>query len=275
MNELAPLLIIYVLLNLITFLPLSDGRERGKRIPIVTLTLIGINVGVHVVMAVIYPRQIGEVQTEALSYLFMLLPAGVMNGFTNGALTMITSAFLHADWMHLAGNMFFLLFFGRKVEDLLGRSKFLLLYLVCIFTSGLGSVIGEIALPLWKGTIFNLGASGAIMGVIGAYLFLYSGEKIRTVVMPLGFLPLPLSFIPLPYFPRMTAGFFIGYQIAGDVVNGLLIEQFQKLGYNFSMTNSFAHLSGLVGGLIAIYLFLPRDMLHYRYQPNTKQRLTN
>ncbi len=264
----APLAIIYFLLNMITFLPLHDGRERGKQIPLVTLALIGINVGVHVVMAVIYPRQIGEGPAEGLSYLLMLLPAGVMAGFSNSALTMITSAFLHASWMHLAGNMFFLLFFGRKVEDLLGHTKFLLLYVVCIFTSGIGSVVGEIALPLWKGTIFNLGASGAIMGVVGAYLFLYSGEKIRTVVLPLGF-------IPIPYFPRVSAGFFIGYKIAGDVVNGLLIEQFQKLGYNFSMTNSFAHLSGLVGGLIAIYLFLPREMLHYRYQPPPKLRHTD
>src|SRR5512147_3241967 len=98
-----PLVIIYFLLNLIIFLPLHDGRERGKRIPLVTLALIGVNVGVHVVMAVIYPRQIGEVQTEGVMRAFMLLPAGVMAGFTNGALTMITSAFLHADWMHLAG----------------------------------------------------------------------------------------------------------------------------------------------------------------------------
>lgn len=263
----APLVIIYFLLNMITFLPLHDGRERGQHIPIITLTLIGVNVGVHVVMALIYPNQLGPEKTEGLTYVFMLLPAGVMKGVTNGALTMITSAFLHASWLHLAGNMFFLLFFGRKVEDLLGHTKFLLLYVVCIFTSGIGSVVGEIALPLWKGTIFNLGASGAIMGVVGAYLFLYSGEKIRTVVLPLGFLP-------IPYFPRVTAGFFIAYQIAGDVVNGLLIEQFQKLGYNFSSVNSFAHLSGLVGGLIAIYLFLPREMLHYRYQPPPKLRRT-
>ncbi|HZY41833.1 MAG TPA: rhomboid family intramembrane serine protease [Anaerolineae bacterium] len=265
MNELAPLLVIYFFLNMILFLPLRDSRTRGQRLPIITLALIGVNVGVYVVQAVVWPMQLGDAGTNNVVYGLMLIPARVMSGATNGAVTMITSAFLHGGWLHLAGNMFFLLFFGRKVEDGLGRTKFLLLYFVCIFTSGIGSVVGEVALPVWKGVIPNLGASGAIMGVVGAYLFLFSEEKIHTVVLLGGLLP-------VPFFPRVTAGFFIGYQIVGDVVNGLLIEQFQKLGRNFSSVNSFAHLSGLVGGLIAIYLFLPREMLHYRYKPTTRPR---
>lgn len=265
MNEVAPLLVVYFLLNMIVFLPLSDGRARGRRIPIVTLALIGANTGVYVVQTVVWPAQLGADTSDIVLHNLKLIPAGVMTGVTNGALTMITSAFLHGSVLHLVSNMLYLLFFGRKVEDLLGRSRFLLLYLVCVFTSGIGSVVGEIALPLWKGVIPNLGASGAIMGVVGAYLFLFSEEKIRTAVLLGGLLP-------VPYFPKVTAGFFIGYQIIGDVVNGLLIEQFQKLGQNFSFVNSYAHLSGLVGGLIAIYLFLPREMLHYRYQPAPKVR---
>lgn len=265
MNEVAPLLVVYFLLNMIVFLPLSDGRARGRRIPIVTLALIGANTGVYVVQSVIWPTQLGADTADIVLHNLKLIPAGVMTGVTNGALTMITSAFLHGSVLHLVSNMLYLLFFGRKVEDLLGRSRFLLLYLVCVFTSGIGSVVGEIALPLWKGVIPNLGASGAIMGVVGAYLFLFSEEKIRTAVLLGGLLP-------VPYFPKVTAGFFIGYQIIGDVVNGLLIEQFQKLGQNFSFVNSYAHLSGLVGGLIAIYLFLPHEMLHYRYQPAPKVR---
>jgi membrane associated rhomboid family serine protease len=265
MNDLAPLLVIYFFLNMILFLPLRDSRGRNQRAPIITLALIGINVGVYVAQAVIWPMQLGDAGTTDVMYGLMLIPARVMTGTANGAVTMITSAFLHGSVLHLAGNMFFLLFFGRKVEDVLGRTRFLLLYFVCVFVSGIGSVVGEIALPLWKGVIPNLGASGAIMGVVGAYLFLYSEEKIRTLILLGGLLP-------VPYFPRVTAGFFIGYQIIGDVVNGLLIEQFQKLGRNFSSVNSFAHLSGLVGGLMAIYLFLPRELLHYRYQPAPRSR---
>lgn len=267
MNQLAPLLVIYILLNLVAFWPLHDSRPRGRSIPIVTLVLIGVNVGIYVTQSLIWPQQLGEAKTDDVVWSLMLLPAGVMNGAANGALTMITSAFLHGSVMHVASNMLFLLFFGRKVEDVLGHTRFLLLYFVCIFVSGIGSVIGEIALPLWQGTIPNLGASGAVMGVVGAYMFLFSEEKIRTIVMPLG--------IPIPIFPRVSAGFFIGYLILSDVFNGLLIEQFQKLGRNFSSVNSFAHLSGLVGGLIAIYLFLPREMLHYRYQPTARPRRTD
>ena len=264
MNQLAPLVVIYILLNMVLFLPLHDGRPRGRSIPIVTLALIGVNVGVFVTHSLIWPGQLGEAKTEEVLLALYLIPAGVMNGATNGALTMITSAFLHGSVLHLASNMFFLLFFGRKVEDALGRTRFLLLYFVCVFVSGIGSVVGEIALPLWKGVIPNLGASGAVMGVVGAYLFLFSEEKIRTVILPAG--------LPIPSFPRVSAGFFVGSLILSDVFNGLLIEQFQKLGRNFSSVNSFAHLSGLVGGLIAIYLFLPHDMLHYRYQPTTRPR---
>jgi len=263
MQNLTPLIVVYILLNLVLFLPLHDGRARGQRIPIVTLALIGVNTGIYVAQAVVWPRQLGEAGIENVMYGLMLVPARVMNGDASSALTMITSAFLHGSLWHLAGNMFFLLFFGRKVEDVLGRTKFLLLYFVCVFVSGIGSVVGEIALPLWKGTLPNLGASGAIMGVVGAYLFLYSGEKIRTVILPGG--------LPIPFFPRVSAGFFIGYLILSDVLNGLLTEQFQKLGRDFSSVNSFAHLSGLVGGLIGIYLFLPREMLHYRYQPEQKK----
>ncbi len=246
------------------FLPLHDGRGRGQHIPIVTLALIGVNVGIYVAQSVVWPRQLSEAVTNDVLYNLYLIPAGVMNGASNGALTMITSAFLHGGVLHLAGNMFFLLFFGRKVEDVLGHTRFLLLYFVCVFVSGIGSVVGEIALPLWQGIIPNLGASGAIMGVVGAYLFLYSGEKIRTIILPYG--------IPIPIFPRVSAGFFIGYLILSDVLNALLIEQFQKLGQQFSFVNSYAHLSGLVGGMIAIYLFLPDELLHYRYQPTAKPR---
>lgn len=263
-----PLIIIYFLLNMIVFLPLRDSRTREQRLPIVTLTLIGVNVGIFVAQTMVWPMQLDDASLTRVMYGLTLIPAKVMSSAVNGAVTMITSAFLHGGPQHLAGNMFFLLFFGRKVEDVLGRTKFLLFYFVCVFVSGIGTVAGEIALPLWRGMIPNLGASGAVMGVTGAYLFLFSGEKIRT-------LPLLAGILPVPFLPRVTAGFLVGYQIVGDVANGLLIEQFQKLGYNFSFINSFAHLSGLVGGLIAIYLFLPHELLHYRYRPTTRPRYSD
>ena len=119
----------------------------------------------------------------------MLVPQAVVNGVGLPGWNMISAAFLHGSWSHLLGNMFFLMFFGRKVEDLLGPAKFLLLYFACIYLSHLASVIGEMALPVWQGAIPSLGASGAIMGVVGAYLFLYYEERIRTLPMIFGFIP--------------------------------------------------------------------------------------
>jgi len=129
---------------------------------------------------------------------------------------------------------------------------------VCIFVSGLGSVIGEVALPVWQGVVPNLGASGAIMGVVGAYLFLYYEERIRTLPMILGFIPF------IFYLPRFPVWVFILYNILRDALNGWLEQQMQAAGTYYSFVNSFAHLSGIIAGMVCIYLFLPPAMLHFR-----------
>jgi membrane associated rhomboid family serine protease len=263
MEALTPLVVIHTFISSLLLLPLRDNRPY-KSFPIVTLILVGVNTGIFIFTFYILPIQIGRIPARAVMFTQMLVPAAVIDGVGHGALSMITAAFLHASWLHLIGNMFFLLFFGHKVEDLLGPVRFLLLYFVCIFVSGIGSVIGEIALPLWHGTVPNLGASGAIMGVVGAYLFLFNEERIRTLILVFGI-------IPVPYLPRMRAWVFIAYTIAGDVLNGFLEEQFQQLGQEHSSTNSFAHLSGIVAGMLCIYLFLPSMMLRYRYQPEQKK----
>ena len=114
-----------------------------------------------------------------------------------------------------------------QAQDLLGPAKFLLLYFVCIYVSGLGSVIGETALPVWQGFIPGLGASGAIMGVVGAYLFLFYEERIRT--LPIIFFGVPIPFIF--YLPRFPVWVFILYTIIKDVLNGWLID---LSGHNYS-----------------------------------------
>ncbi len=260
---LTPLIILHQILSSILLLPLKDSRSN-KSFPLMTLILVGVNVGVHVYVTYLLPTQVSTTQADVFVINLTLIPALVMNGGGHGALSMITAGFLHADWLHLGGNMFFLLFFGRKVEDLLGPIKFGLLYFICLFVSGIGSVVGEVTLPLTKGILPNLGASGAIMGVVGAYLFLYHGERIRTLLLVFGLLP-------IPFLPRVRVWVFIAYQIVLDVLNGLIEEQAQQFGYLYSFVNSFAHLSGIVAGMICIYLFLPSEMLHYRYRPETRQ----
>jgi membrane associated rhomboid family serine protease len=190
----------------------------------------------------------------------LLVPADVVNGEGLGALSMLTSAFLHSDWSHLIGNMLYLFFFGRKLEDVMGPAKFGLFYLVCVFVSSTCSVLGRIALPLTQGTIPGLGASGAIMGVMGGYLFLYHEQRIRTWPM--------LGIIPVPFALHMPTWVFIVQTVARDVTRGWLEQQFQVHGYVYSLVGSSAHLGGIIAGLTCLYFFLPREMLYYRHRPD-------
>src|SRR5512138_142236 len=152
--ELAPFVAIDFVLSLLLLLPVSDSRQQ-QRLPIVTLLLVGINTGIFLYSAYLLPRQVDETSLKLIIRSQMMTPAFVMDGIGLPAWSMISSAFMHGSWSHLLSNMFFLLFFGRKVEDLLGPTKFALLYFVCIFVSHLGSVIGEMALPVWQGIIPN------------------------------------------------------------------------------------------------------------------------
>jgi len=254
------ILVLDRLMSLFLLLPLKDDRGRHRSFPYMTFGILMTNTIIYAVIHTLLPRLPGD--PEALFNLtrqMMLVPADVINGEGLGALSMITSAFLHADWMHLAGNMFFLYFFGRKLEDVLGPTKFGLFYLTCVFVSSTVSVIGRIALPVTQGLIPGLGASGAVMGVMAAYLFLYQDQRIRTLVMIFGFIPLPFT-LPIP------AWVFILYTVVGDFTRGWLQQQFQEYGYIYSLVGSFAHLGGLMAGLTCLYFFLPRELLHYRHR---------
>ncbi len=248
-------LILYLILSAVFLIPLKDDRGPGKRFPMMTLTLIVINVVVFLAFHYFIPS--GDI----LQLVFALFPASVLEGGGLGAASMITSAFLHAGWSHLLGNMFFLFFFGRKVEDLLGSWNFALFYLVCIFLSGIGSVVGENVMPLTQGVIPYLGASGAIMGVVAAYFFLYSEQRIYTLVVFL--------IIPIPV--KIPVWFFALYTVLSDVAGAWLEQQFQAQGYIFAMIGFCAHLGGFVAGLTCLYLFMPAEVLYYRHRPSRKR----
>ena len=108
----------------------------------------------------------------------------LLNQEHDRALGVITSQFLHADWLHLIFNMLFLWVFGNNIEDRLGRVRFLPFYLLCGALAGLSQAFADpdSAVPL-------IGASGAISGILGAYLVLYPQVRVWTVVMPFFFLP--------------------------------------------------------------------------------------
>jgi membrane associated rhomboid family serine protease len=256
-------LFLRFLLSFVSFLPLKDESKFQTRFPPVTMGLIAVNVLMHVVFHLVLPLTLDEAVFEQLRHVFLLVPVDVLEGAGMGALSVVTAAFLHGDFWHLLGNMFFLLFFARKVENLIGPWKFALFYLVCTFASGVGSVLGRAALPLTQGTIPSLGASGAIMGMIAAYLFLYSEQRIRTLVTAFG--------VPIPVGIGIPAWVFILHMTLRDALDSWLEQQLQSEGYVYSMVDVFAHLGGFAAGLLCIFLFLPAETLYYqrRYAKKT------
>jgi len=247
------------LLSLVFLLPIKDDRGRYRSFPFMTAGLVLLNTAIYVFVYYLLPRWVGDGEVwKNLMLRMMLVPDDVLKGEGLGALSMLTSAFLHANWSHLIGNMLFLSFFGRKLEDVLGAAKFGLFYLVCVFVSGTGSVLGRAALPLTQGVIPGLGASGAVMGVVAAYLFLYHDQRIRTLVM--------LTIIPIPFMIPIPAWVFILYTVVRDILGGWLEQEFQAHGYLYSMVDSFAHLGGVIAGLSCLYFFLPSEMLYYRHR---------
>src|SRR6478752_6886516 len=160
-------------------IPLRDDQPRFST-PYVTYFLIGLNLVAFLFEATLTPQSF-----KVLLYQLGMVPANI-TGFLAGAgrmgpmaafLPALTSMFLHGSWMHVIGNMWFLWIFGDNIEDHLGHFRYLLFYLAC----GVAAAITHI--------IFNLssneptvGASGAIAGVMGAYVILYPRARVLTLV---------------------------------------------------------------------------------------------
>jgi membrane associated rhomboid family serine protease len=255
-------------LSRVQLLPIKDDRGRFRSFPFMTTGIVFLNVLVFIGVNIVLALAVGAEAWNALVSPFLLLPADIGKGMGLGALSLITSAFLHADLMHLLGNMFLLFFFGRKLEDVLGPFKFGVFYLVCIFVSGTVHVVGEIALPITQGARPALGASGAIMGIVTAYIFLYHDQRIRTVIF--GFLPIPETyyFVPFLAWPRLPAWVFIIVNVTQDILGAWLAQTVEReYGIEFPVYIAwFVHLGGVLAGLTCLYLFLPAEIIHYRRQ---------
>ena len=205
-----------------------------------TLSLVLVNTLIHIY---VYKFAAASPQ-EAYSLLYpdMEVPWLILHGEGLSALTVLTSGFLHGGWWHLAGNMFFLWFFGRKGEDATGPGRFVLFYLFCLTTSSFLSVFSRNFLTIFPYGVMipGLGASGAIFGVMAAYLFLYGDQRILTFILP----------VPWPFW--IPAWIYIDREL---LVNALLGEMVQA-GEVFVTVGVFAHLGGALGGLLFIYLFM-------------------
>lgn len=159
-------------------------------------------------------------------------------------LTVFTSMFMHGGLFHLGGNMLYLWIFGNNIEDKLGHLRFLFFYLFCGITAAYShALIDQNSLtPM-------IGASGAISGILGAYLLLFPGAGVYTIIF-LGF------FVHIVKIPALVV---IGFWAIVQFINGLLSTGLIKQGG----IAWFAHIGGFLSGLITIKLWLPRKRLRW------------
>lgn len=136
-----------------------------------------------------------------------------LNAERSSYITLFTSQFLHADWLHLIFNMLFLWVFGNNIEDRLGRIRFLPFFLLCGALAGVAQSLADADSP-----VPLIGASGAISGVLGAYLVLYPKHRVWTVVLPLFFLPFKLpAWLWLAIYLALQVVFLADSAGGGDV----------------------------------------------------------
>ncbi len=171
------------------FIPLKDTNP-SRTFPIVNVILIVANIAVFVYQVSLPPSAF-KVFMLSNATVPARIPSFIAGhgGFEAAFFPIFTSMFLHAGFWHLAGNMLFLWIFGDNVEDFFGHLTYLVFYLVC----GLGAGLLHIVFNL-NSTIPALGASGAISGVMGAYMLLYPRERILTLVFVF-LIPIPAVFI--------------------------------------------------------------------------------
>ncbi|OGW56721.1 MAG: rhomboid family intramembrane serine protease, partial [Nitrospirae bacterium RIFCSPHIGHO2_02_FULL_42_12] len=156
-------------------------------------------------------------------------------------ITIFTSMFLHGGFFHVAGNMLYLWIFGNNIEDSMGHVKFIIFYLLCgIVAVYTFSIINS------HSTIPMVGASGAVSGVLGAYIILFPRAKVLTLV-PFGFY---MQMIKVP------AIFVLGFWIVIQIINGMLS------GGTRGGVAWFAHIGGFIAGMALISLFKNRKKFH-------------
>jgi len=195
------------------FIPLKDNNP-SRSYPAVNITLILVNIVVFLYQLVLPPhdRQVFVLSTATIPAHIPAFLGGYV-GFKTAFLPLVTSMFLHTEPLHIAGNMLFLWIFGDNVEDFFGHFTYLFFYLVCGIGAGLLHVLFNL-----DSTVPALGASGAISGVMGAYILLYPRARILTLVF---IFPLPVPavvFLGLWYVMQFLAGIStIGVKVTGGV----------------------------------------------------------
>ncbi len=219
-------------------LPLQD-TIRARSVPIANWLIIAANVLVFLFEVSLGPRQL-----QIFLQLFGVVPRRfVMAGGLDQVITLFTSMFLHGGWFHLFSNMWALYIFGDNVEDRMGHGRYLLFYLLCGVAAGLTHVfLGPASL------VPTIGASGAISGVMAAYLVLFPTARVITLV--------PLFFFFEIF--EVPALFYLGFWFVSQLFNGLFTLAAAGTVSTYGGVAWWAHVGGFVAGLILVRLFARR-----------------
>ena len=215
-------------------IPLYDDQP-GRTFPIITILLILGNVAVFA----FWQLGVGLEKSVALA---ALTPAELAQHSPTAVRDLFSSMFMHGSWLHLIGNMWFLWIFGNNVEDATGPIRFIVFYLLCGVLATLAHVGAE---P--QSLIPIVGASGAVSGVLGAYLVKHPTAYVRTAI-PIGFI---IRIADVPAFIFLLI--WIGLQIFSQAVSGVPGER-GGVAY-------LAHIAGFFAGVLLIFLFQRRRQL--------------
>ncbi len=203
--------------------PIGDDNTARRTVPVVTYALIALNI-----LFFLVELSGGEafiVKWSFVPHRFLANPAGDLP-------TLFTSMFMHAGWLHLGGNMLYLWIFGDNVEDNFGHLKFIVFYLLC----GLAATFAQLVFSL-NSNVPNLGASGAIAGVLGAYILLFPRGQV-SVLQGQRVIPVPALIVIGLWF---VLQFFSGIGSIGSAAQG-------GVAY-------MAHIGGFLAGLVLSFVF--------------------
>ena len=208
-------------------IPIGDDDTSRRTVPLVTYALIALNVLFFFLELSGGDAFIGK---------WAFVPRRFLANPSGDFLTLFTSMFMHAGWVHLGGNMLYLWIFGDNVEDRFGHIPFAIFYLIC----GLAATFAQLAFSLGS-DVPNLGASGAIAGVLGAYILLFPRGQVK-VLMGRGVVPMPAL---------VVIGFWIVLQFFSGI--GSIAASAGSGGVAY-----MAHIGGFIAGVGLTFLLRGR-----------------
>jgi len=224
-------------------IPIRDDVPT-KSFALVTIVLMVINVGVFVRLMLL-PSAASEetvLRLAVIPYELTHVPAGRLDVLGYNILTLVTSMFLHGSLLHLGGNLLYLWIFGNNIEDVMGRVRFLIFYILC----GLAGALAQIAVRP-ASQVPMIGASGAIAGILGAYLVMFPAARVQTLFFFIFF----ARIVPVPALIVLGSWLLVQLVNAGNMGPGGVAW--------------FAHLGGFLAGLLLIVPFRVRRVSQSLY----------